>query len=52
MCSKRKRSDGEGEYFYAFLGATIVRPGEPKVFSLPPEFIHPQDGAVKQDCEF
>ena len=51
MCSKRKRSDGEDEYFHAFLGATIVRPGDPKVFSLPPEFIHPQDGAVKQDCE-
>ena len=30
---------------------TIVAPGSNKVISLPPEFIIPQDGAVKQDCE-
>ena len=51
MCGKRRRSDGEDEYFHAFLGATIVCPGDSKVFSLPPEFLSPQDGAIKQDCE-
>jgi hypothetical protein len=51
-CSKRERSDGSEEYFHSFLGATIVRPSDQKVFCLPPEFIQPQDGDKKQDCEF
>jgi len=50
-CSRRKRSDGDEEYFHSFLGATIVQPGNQKVFCLPPEFIQPQDGDKKQDCE-
>lgn len=50
-CSTRKRSDGGKEFFHAFLGATIVAPGHQQVLPLPPEFIAPQDGAEKQDCE-
>lgn len=50
-CSTRKRSDGGTEYFHAFLGASIVAPGHQRVLPLPPEFIAPQDGAEKQDCE-
>ena len=50
-CSTRKRSDGGQEYFHTFLGAVIVAPGKQDVFSLPPEFIRPQDGDKKQDCE-
>ena len=50
-CSTRKRSDGGTEYFHAFLGASIVAPGHQQVLPLPPEFISPQDGAEKQDCE-
>jgi hypothetical protein len=50
-CSTRKRSDGGTEYFHAFLGASIVAPGHQQVLPLPPEFIAPQDGAEKQDCE-
>ena len=50
-CSTRKRSDGGTEYFHSFLGATIVAPGHQQVLPLPPEFIVPQDGAGKQDCE-
>jgi hypothetical protein len=50
-CSTRKRSDGGTEYFHAFLGASIVAPGHQHVLPLPPEFIVPQDGAEKQDCE-
>ena len=34
-----------------FLGASIVAPGHKQVLPLPPEFIAPQDGAEKQDCE-
>jgi hypothetical protein len=50
-CSTRRRSDGGTEYFHAFLGASIVAPGHQQVLPLPPEFIAPQDGAEKQDCE-
>jgi hypothetical protein len=50
-CSTRKRSDGGTEYFHSFLGASIVAPGHQQVLPLPPEFIAPQDGTEKQDCE-
>ena len=50
-CSTRKRADGGTEYFHSFLGASIVAPGHARVLPLPPEFIVPQDGAEKQDCE-
>ena len=50
-CSTRKRADGGTVYFHAFLGASIVAPGHQHVLPLPPEFIVPQDGAEKQDCE-
>ena len=51
QCSKRRRSDGGTECFHAFLGASLVAPGHRQVLPLPPEFIVPQDGAEKQDCE-
>ena len=50
-CSTRQRGKGEKEYFHAMLGATLVAPGHGKVIPLEPEFITPQDGAEKQDCE-
>lgn len=50
-CSTRLRGKGETEYFHAMLGATLVAPGHDKVVPLEPEFIVPQDGAEKQDCE-
>jgi hypothetical protein len=48
---KGKEGKGGKEYFHAMLGATLVAPGHDKVVPLPPEFIAPQDGAEKQDCE-
>ena len=51
QCSTRRRADGGVECFHAFLGATLVAPGHQQVLPLPPEFIAPQDGAEKQDCE-
>lgn len=51
QCSTRKRSDGGIEYFHSFLGAVIVAPGRSIALPLPPEFVRPQDGAEKQDCE-
>jgi hypothetical protein len=50
-CSTRLRGKAETEYFHAMLGATLVAPGHDKVVPLEPEFIAPQDGAEKQDCE-
>ncbi len=50
-CSHRKRSDGGTEYFHSMLAATVVAPGHAQVIPLAPEFITPQDGSAKQDCE-
>ena len=50
-CSKRKRSDGRTQYHHQVLAATVVAPGQSKVIPLAPEFIYPQDGHKKQDCE-
>lgn len=51
-CSTRKRSDGGTEYFHSFLSATVVKARTSTIFPLPPEFIIPQDGDTKQDCEY
>jgi hypothetical protein len=50
-CSTRLRGKGETEYYHSLLAATLVAPGHDKVMPLEPEFIIPQDGAEKQDCE-
>ena len=50
-CSKRKRSNGKVENHHQVLAATVVAPGQSKVIPLEPEFILPQDGHDKQDCE-
>lgn len=50
-CLHRRRADGGEEYFHSFLGASLVAPGHAQVLPLAPEFITPQDGAEKQDCE-
>jgi hypothetical protein len=49
-CSVRTR-DGVRRYMHSMVTPTVVRPGKNTVISLPPEFITPQDGAIKQDCE-
>jgi hypothetical protein len=50
-CSTRQKANGGTEYYHAMLAATLVAPGHDKVIPLEPEFIVPQDGAEKQDCE-
>ena len=50
-CSKRDHRNGETEYFHSFLGAVIVGPGQAVALPLSPEFVSPQDGSKKQDCE-
>ncbi len=51
-CSKQRRGKTEEiEFHQNMLGATLVAPGHDNVIPLEPEFITPQDGAEKQDCE-
>ena len=50
-CQTRKRNNGKRENYHALLSATIVAPGYIRVLPLEPEFITPQDGHEKQDCE-
>ena len=50
-CLTRKRSNGKTENYHTMLSATVVAPGHSKVVPLMPEFIAPQDGYDKQDCE-
>jgi hypothetical protein len=50
-CSTRKRSGGTTEYFHTLMAATLVAPGHSRVVPLEPEFVVPQDGHDKQDCE-
>jgi hypothetical protein len=50
-CLTRKRSSGKVESYHSMLAATVVAPGHSKIVPLMPEFIAPQDGAEKQDCE-
>jgi hypothetical protein len=58
-CSHRKRgkrlpqakAGDKIEYFHTMLAATLVAPGHNRVVPLEPEFVVPQDGHDKQDCE-
>lgn len=50
-CSHRERSIGKIEYFYSVLTPVIVHYEQSHVIALEPEFICPQDGHEKQDCE-
>ena len=50
-CSSRKHKNGTVTYFHSAILPVIVAPGQSQVVSLAPEFITPQDGHEKQDCE-
>ncbi len=50
-CSSRARANGHTEHFHAMVSAALVAPGHERALPLEPEFIAPQDGAEKQDCE-
>jgi hypothetical protein len=51
QCLTRKRSNGKTEHYRSMLAAMIVAPGHNMVLPLMPEFISPQDGVEKQNCE-
>ena len=50
-CSTQTAKDGTVRYFHAAVTPVIVSPGCSTVLPLAPEFIVPQDGQDKQDCE-
>ena len=50
-CSQRKLANDETLYIHHAILPVIVKAGERRVLVLEPEFISPQDGHEKQDCE-
>jgi len=50
-CSTRQLKSGEVRYFHTVVTPVIACPGRREVIPLVPEFIVPQDGHDKQDCE-
>ena len=50
-CSCLEHKSGEKTYYHSAITPVIVAPGQPQVIALRPEFITPQDGHSKQDCE-
>lgn len=51
QCSQRTLVNGETLYSHSVITPVVVKPGQPHVLPLEPEFILPQDGTTKQDCE-
>lgn len=50
-CSCIHHSDGQTTHFHSAITPVIVSPAHSQVVPLRPEFITPQDGHAKQDCE-
>ena len=50
-CSHTKHKTGQISYHHSAITPVIVAPGQPYAIPLRPEFIIPQDGSTKQDCE-
>ena len=50
-CSTRQHKNGTMRYFHGVVTPVLVCPGQTQVIPLVPEFIQPQDGHDKQDCE-
>jgi len=50
-CTQAKLKNGDTLYRHIAVTPVIVAPGHEKVIPLPPQFVQPQDGHAKQDCE-
>lgn len=51
QCSSRTPKTGKTQYFHSVVTPVIVCSGQRHAIPLVPEFIVPQDGHEKQDCE-
>lgn len=50
-CLKREDRSGVEHFYHSAITPVFVKSGQAQVLPLPPEFIVPQDGSEKQDCE-
>ncbi|WP_262965118.1 ISNCY family transposase [Methylobacter psychrophilus] len=50
-CSSKTHRNGKVSYSHKVITPVLVKSGSDKVISLAPEFVRPQDGHEKQDCE-
>ena len=50
-CLKRADRSGVEHFYHSAITPVFVKSGQAQVLPLPPEFIVPQDGSEKQDCE-
>jgi hypothetical protein len=50
-CLTRQLSNGQTLYYHTAITPVIVCPGHAQGIALAPEYIMPQDGHAKQDCE-
>lgn len=50
-CSRIEHDNGQITYYHSAITPVIVAPGRNHAIALRPEFITPQDGQTKQDCE-
>jgi hypothetical protein len=50
-CLKRTDRTGAEHFYHSAVTPVFVKPGTAQVLPLPPEFMVPQDGHEKQDCE-
>lgn len=50
QCTVRVMND-RTYYSHSLVAPLLVAPGQPRVIALEPEFVRPQDGVEKQDCE-
>lgn len=50
-CLRRQDRNGTVHFYHSAITPVFVQPGQAQVLPLPPEFIVPQDGHEKQDCE-
>ena len=51
QCNTCELNNGKTNYFHSVLTPVIAQPGNAHVIALEPEYILPQDGKEKQDCE-
>lgn len=50
-CSTKEHKEGVKTYSHTMITPVIVAPGKTSIIPLSPEYITPQDGDDKQDCE-
>ena len=50
-CSSLEHKSGEKTYYHSAITPVLAAPGHEQAIALRPEFITPQDGHTKQDCE-